>query len=110
MYDGFERQRNCIDERQICDVRYEDLVKDPMGQMQRIYRELEMGDFENIRPAVSEYLEKQRDYRVNRHTLDPEIEQAIAVRWANYCKQYGYHQASISTVGSGSTDNSKEKA
>jgi len=96
MYDGFERQRNTMDPGQICDVRYEDLVADPMGQIRRIYAELNLGDFENIRPAVEDYLEKQRDYRVNRHTLEPKIEQAIAVRWAGYCKKYGYQVTPVS--------------
>ena len=96
MYDGFERQRNTMDPRQICDVRYEDLVADPMGQIRRIYAELNLGDFENIRPAVEAYLEKQRGYRVNRHTLEPKIEQAIAVRWAGYCEKYGYQMTPVS--------------
>ena len=108
MYDGFENQRNGIDANKICDVRYEDLVKDPRGQMQRIYRELDLGDFENIRPAVEEYLEKQRDYRVNQHTLDPEIEKAIAVRWANYCAQYGYQQSPVSSVANASVEDGEE--
>ena len=60
--------------------------------------------------AVAEYLENQRDYRVNRHTLEPEIAQAIAVRWANYCEQYGYHHAAVSTVNSESADDDKENA
>ena len=79
-----------------------------MGQMRRIYRELDLGDFENIRPAVEEYLEKQRDYRVNRHTLDPEIEKAIAVRWANYCAQYGYQQPLVSSMANASAEDGKE--
>ena len=108
MYEGFESQRNSIANNQICDVRYEDLVKDPMGQIRRIYRDLDLGDFENIRPAVEEYVEKQRDYRVNRHTLDPEIERAIAVRWASYGNKYGYHLTPASTMASGSEESGKE--
>ena len=96
MYDGFERQRSSIDPSQICDVRYEDLVKDPMGQIRKIYEDLNLGNFQNIGPAVESYLEKQRDYQVNRHTLDPEIEEAIAVRWSGYCEKYGYQITPIS--------------
>ena len=67
-----------------------------------------MGDFENIRPAVEDYLEKQRDYRVNTHTLDPEIEQAIAVRWSSYCEKYGYQVTPVSGTASQSEDGSQE--
>jgi len=90
MYDGFDRQRSEISPQCICDVRYEDLVADPMNEIRRIYAELDLGDYENIRPAVENYLETQRDYRVNAHVLAPEIEDAIATRWASYCQKYGY--------------------
>ncbi len=109
MYEGFERQRKRLKTEQICDVRYEDLVADPMGEITRIYGSLELGDIENIRPAVEEYLEMQRDYRVNVHSLDPSIEEAIASRWAGYCKTYGYrvapsNEGSMAEVGSKPSD------
>ena len=109
MYEGFERQRKGLKAEQICDVRYEELVADPMGEITRIYGALELGDIENIRPAVEEYLETQRDYRVNVHSLDPSIEEAIASRWAGYCETYGYRPAlsnegSLAEVGSKPSD------
>ena len=41
-------------------VRYEDLVADPLTEVQRIYRQLDLGDFEPARPAIEEYLAKHR--------------------------------------------------
>jgi len=103
MYEGFDRQRKKLNPEQICDVRYEDLVADPLGEITRIYAALDLGDIENIRPAVERYLETQRDYRVNVHSLDPEIEDAIASRWAVYSERYGYQAA-----GSSSQDSTTE--
>ena len=90
MYEGFERQRTAMEPNQICDVHYEDLARDPVGEVRRVYAQLELGDFENIREPLELYLETQRDYRPNEHALKPEISAAIASRWGRYFEQYGY--------------------
>ena len=90
MYEGFERQRTAMEPNQICDVHYEDLARDPVGEVRRVYAQLELGDFENIREPLELYLETQRDYRPNEHALKPEISAAIATRWGRYFEQYGY--------------------
>lgn len=92
MYEGFERQRAEIDPGKICDVRYEDVVADPVGQLKRVYEELDLGDFENIRESLEQYLETQQGYKPNRHELDPEIKAAIDSRWMGYIQKYGYDQ------------------
>jgi hypothetical protein len=94
MYRGFERQRPLIPANRICDVRYEDLVRDPVGQVQAIYDKLELGDFERIRVPLEAYLRDQRDYQTNRHeTLEPEIRAEIRRRWSDYAEKYGYGEA-----------------
>ena len=90
MYEGFERQRAAIPSNHICDVRYEDLARDPVGEVRRIYGQLELGDFENIRDPLEDYLESQQDYRPNQHLLAPEISAAIELRWGDYIDTYGY--------------------
>ena len=37
MYRGFNRQRPSIADNQICELKYEDLVRDPMQELRRIY-------------------------------------------------------------------------
>ena len=45
MYDSFEAARPQVDPQRICDVRYEDLVHDPRGQMRQIYERSGIGRF-----------------------------------------------------------------
>jgi hypothetical protein len=90
MYRGFESQRPSIDPSRICDVRYEDLVRDPIGQVRAVYEKLELGDFEPVRKKLEEFVSKQKDYKVNRHELEPEITAEIRRRWAGYFEKYGY--------------------
>ena len=49
MYDGFEKQRAELDPAQIVDIRYEDLVADPMGVVEGVYQKLNLGDFTPVR-------------------------------------------------------------
>ena len=43
MYEAFEQDRPLIPPSRFSEVRYEDLIADPIGQMRRIYEELELG-------------------------------------------------------------------
>ncbi len=90
MYEGLESQRRAIAESQIIDIRYEDLVADPMQVLQRIYRQLDLGDFERVRGVFQSYIVSQRDYQTNRHQLDAELRERIERRWADYFERYGY--------------------
>ncbi len=91
MYRGFESQRDQLEPHQICDVRYEDLVRDPIDQLQRIYDHLQLGAFENVRPDLEAYVGQQKDYQPNKHPeLEPEIKDQLQRRWADYYQKYGY--------------------
>ncbi|HUS38875.1 MAG: sulfotransferase [Pirellulales bacterium] len=90
MYDAFERQKAEIDPRHICQIRYEDLIEDPLGRLQFVYESLKLGDFEAARGPVEKFLSGQRDYKANRHELDPAIKDQIDQRWARYIDHYGY--------------------
>lgn len=86
----FEEDRQIVPPGQFCQIRYEDLVKDPLGQMRRMYSDLELGDFENVRPGVEAYIARTKDYKVNRHDLTPELRDEITRRWRPFIERYGY--------------------
>lgn len=96
VFDSFERmyrgywKADQLDESQRYEIRYEDLVRDPAGRLEEIYQKLDLGDFETVRPHLQEYLQKQRDYKTNRHQLEPEIQQEIRRRWKEYFERYDY--------------------
>jgi omega-hydroxy-beta-dihydromenaquinone-9 sulfotransferase len=90
MYDAFERDRSLIGPGQFCEVRYEDLVADPVEQMRLVYQRLELGDFDAVRPALKDYVAGQKDYKTNRYQITPEMRAEVARRWAKFIDQYGY--------------------
>ncbi len=90
MYHGFERQRQELPAGTVHDLKYEQLVADPLGQLERIYQHLGSDDFERVRPRVSEFLAARKDYRTNVHRLDDELKAEIRRRWSGYFERYGY--------------------
>jgi hypothetical protein len=90
MYARFEQDRDLISPGRLVDVHYESLVADPSGEMKRIYDQLALGDFQQVAPAIAEYMRKNRDYRPNKHNISPETADRVRHRWAPYFQRYGY--------------------
>lgn len=90
MHESFERQRHLIPARQLCEVRYEDLVAQPVEQMRALYGWLDLGEFEAVRPAIEGYFARKCDYRTNRYVLSARSRAEVARRWRPYLEKYGY--------------------
>ncbi len=90
MYKSFEQDRALVPAGRLLDVRYEELVQDPKGQMERIYDQLQLGQFARIEPALDRYVAQMRDYRTNQYTLPPEVAERVQQEWKPYFERYGY--------------------
>ncbi len=90
MYEGFERGRESIDPRNICDVRFEELAQNPISVVESIYDKLQLGDFEAARPSIEAHVDTLRDYQPNKHVLDDDLMAQIRDRWSSYFEKYGY--------------------
>ncbi len=94
MYARFEATRGRIDPRRFYEVRYEDLVADPIGEMQKLYAHLGLGGFEDIRPVLEKFWTGQRDYKKNRFPLSDAQRAEIERRAAPVIERYGYQAVS----------------
>ncbi|QDU27997.1 Sulfotransferase domain protein [Anatilimnocola aggregata] len=90
MYRGYEKQRNEIPAGDLYELKYEDLVKDPVGQCEQIYERLQLGNFAPVRDKIAAYMQSQKDYQTNKHQMDAETEAEIRRRWAGYFSRFGY--------------------
>jgi hypothetical protein len=90
MYTAFEADRIKIPAGRIIDVRYEDLVADPVATMSSVYASLELNGFEEIRPMIAARFAAERNYQANEHHIDPELEKTILSNWSDYAHRYGY--------------------
>jgi len=89
MYQRFQEDLPSIDPGRFCEVRYEALVCDPVGQMERVYQQLQLDGFEQARAAMAERAARSTGYRTNRYDVSEEARRAISERWADYIRKYG---------------------
>jgi hypothetical protein len=92
MYRAFEAQRNLVDPSRIYEVRYEDLVRDQIGEMRKLYEHLDLGEFENVLPQLERYMAGTKDYKTNKYEIAPELRRQIDDRWGRFMRRYGYCQ------------------
>ncbi len=90
MYEAFERDRPLIGPKRFCEIRYEDLVADPIEQMRSIYRQLELGEFDQVLPELEEYVADQQGYQTNHYEISAETRAEIGRRWGSFIEKYGY--------------------
>jgi hypothetical protein len=94
IYAGVERGRQLVDPSRFYELRYEDLVQDPVGQMRALYAHLGLGGFDSYLPRLEAYLAGNAGYQPNRYTqLAPELRAEITRRWENVIRRYGYETA-----------------
>jgi omega-hydroxy-beta-dihydromenaquinone-9 sulfotransferase len=83
--------RELVDPSRFYELRYEDLIADPEGQMRRLYDSLELGGFEQYRPRLRQYLADHATYKTNTYNnLTAEERAVIADRWGEVIDRYGY--------------------
>jgi hypothetical protein len=90
MYRAYFEQKDLIPAANFAEVRYEQLVCDPVGEMQSLYQHLNLGDFEKARPQIEAYVAKEKDYKTNRYELPLQTRDEITHRWGEFIRKLGY--------------------
>ncbi|MCA9231922.1 MAG: sulfotransferase [Planctomycetales bacterium] len=90
MYTAYEEDRQLLRDDQLVELRYEDLVDNPLESVRDIYAQLELGDFSRAAPVIEEYLADVKNYRRNRYEISTEQRATVSQRWAGYFERYGY--------------------
>lgn len=91
LYDAFFAERHRLAAPNFCEVRFEDLEREPLAQMKRIYETLSLPDFGYVEPALRRYLETIAGYSRNRFPpLAEEMRQRVACEWSRSFTEWGY--------------------
>jgi hypothetical protein len=90
MHDTVADARGALGDDRFAEVRYEDLVANPVEQLAALYQRLDCGDFAQARAAVEQYLHRTRKYQTNQYEVDPAETAEVTRRWRPYIEKYGY--------------------
>ena len=82
--------RSLIPPRNLTEVRLEDLVEDPMGELERIYSDLSLPDWEQAQDHIATYVRTLSGYRQNPHRLDQSTIDLVSRDWGFVVEHWGY--------------------
>jgi hypothetical protein len=91
MYDLFFEERGLIPDRQFCEVSFQKLVEDPMGQVENIYEKLDLPGFSAAQPSLQRYLTSMADYRKHEYgELPSTLRRQIGRAWQQNFERWAY--------------------
>jgi hypothetical protein len=92
IYDRLEEARPLLEATpgRFHELRYEELVKNPVLEMKKVYEALELGGFDTARPRLEEYMRQNAGYETNKYTLTPTQLAAVEEHWGDVIRRYGY--------------------
>jgi hypothetical protein len=90
MFACVEEDKKLIPAGRFHELRYEELVANPVREMRRLYDRLDLGGFDDYEPRLLRYLETLKGYETNRWELTPDLRVKIAYRWGEIIRRYGY--------------------
>jgi hypothetical protein len=98
LYRDFVAQAADIPAGQFCQVRYEDLIEEPVRELRRIYAQLNFRSFDAFRPTLEAYLHEHQAYKPNNNRISPTQRAEVERRWRWYFERYGYRPASLQGI------------
>jgi LPS sulfotransferase NodH len=91
MHDAFFEERSLIPDGRFHELAFEDLERDPIGQVQKVYDELDLDGFGGVLPRLQNYVDSLSTYRKNDYgDLTPELRLRISTAWKRNFEEWGY--------------------
>lgn len=90
LYDAYHLQRALIPSSRRYELRFEDLVADPLASLDGLYRYLGLLNIETLQRRLEPQLVSHRKYRTNTYTLEESTRQQVYERWQPAFRRYGY--------------------
>ena len=88
---AFFEERGLIPEGQFHEVGYEELEKDPVGQVRRVYEALNLPEFGPAEPGLRRYVGSIAGYQKNEFPdLPADLRSRIAASWRACFEEWGY--------------------
>ena len=90
------RDRQRIPPGRLAELRYEDLERDPLGELARVYQELDLPDWSVAEPAVNAYLHELSGYQKNKLPMQRTDIERVSEHWGFAVDAWGYAAPAVS--------------
>jgi omega-hydroxy-beta-dihydromenaquinone-9 sulfotransferase len=91
LYDAFFEQRALIPAAHFHEVCFEDLERDPVGEVRKLYEALGLPDFARVEPDLRRYTDSLTGYRKNVFPdLSPDLRRRLTTEWRRCFEEWSY--------------------
>jgi hypothetical protein len=90
MFRRLQEGRALVEPGRFHELRYEELVREPVAQLATLYERLGLGAFDTYRPLLEQYLARLKGYHTGQHKLPAELKAQIAERCGDVIRRYEY--------------------
>ncbi len=91
MYDVYFEERGLIPESRLHEVAFEDLERDPIGQIRQVYETFDLPGFGAVLPRLEEYVDTLSGYKKNEYPrLAPALRVQIQEAWRRSFEEWDY--------------------
>ena len=86
---NYLRDRSSIPSDRFIEMRFEDLRRNPVGEIGRIYRSFGL-DWERAEPPIAAYAATLSSYKQNQYELDPRVREQVDAHWRFAVDEWNY--------------------
>jgi len=91
LYKCFFDDKELLNENNFIDISFEDLETNTTETIKKIYETIDIGDFQNLKPALEKYLGENGNYKKNEYPpIEENLKKKIYNRWKKYFDYWGY--------------------
>ncbi len=99
MMHAYFEEKELIPEGNLVEVAFEELEKNPLRQIEKIFNNLSIPGFEKSKPNIVSYIDSKKGYKKNKHTIKQKTLDKILKEWDFAMKEWGYEvPASINVI------------
>lgn len=88
---SYFEQKKSIPNDHLIEIRYEDLVKNPMKQVDSIYNQLNLKLTDDAKKEMNKYLERKKDYKTNKYSFEDRIIKRVKKEWNFTIEKWNYN-------------------
>ncbi|AZQ60689.1 sulfotransferase [Flammeovirga pectinis] len=90
MYDKYETDKKLIPKENLIEIKYEEFSKDNLGYLDTIYKQLDLGDFSNVKGVMNEYIESLGTHKKHQYNFPQETIDKVNANWSYAFDKWGY--------------------
>ena len=92
LMDQFEKDKGLIPEGNLIEIRYEDLEKDPAGEIERIYTSLGLPGVDHSIESIKHRIAGEKKYSAFTYQYEQRVLDQVYERWAYFIDKWNYER------------------